>query len=430
MANNSLENARKEINEIDRKMAELFEKRMEAVRTVAEYKAKKGLEVLDSSRERQVIERGNELIQNEELRPYYTKFIKDCMALSREYQGELLRSVKDEVIRLNVDGGSYDITVLRGGINRAGELFDLSRKVTVITDSGVPKEYAEAVAGQCKNAKIITLPHGEKTKSFAFLEQISLEMADFGMTRGDCVVAVGGGVVGDIAGFAAATYMRGVDFYNIPTTLLSQVDSSIGGKCAVNLGGIKNTVGVFYQPKGVIIDPDLLSTLPKRQIANGLAETIKMALTNDAELFSLIESEDINENIDEIIIRALKIKKAVVEADERESGVRKILNFGHTLGHGIEAEADGSLYHGECVAIGMTAVCSKEIKDRVVSVLRRAGLPTEYRGDINKALEHIAHDKKCESDGISVIYVDNIGSYRIEKTDVEDFCRHVREVLK
>jgi 3-dehydroquinate synthase len=179
----------------------------------------------------------------------------------------------------------------------------------------------------------------------------------------------------------------------------------------------------------VIIDPELLRSLPKRQLANGLAEAIKMSLTSDEKLFSLIEIGNFEENIDEIIIRSLKIKKAVVEADEREGGVRKILNLGHTVGHGIEA-ADGRLYHGECVAIGITAVCSDEVKKRLIPLLRKVGLPTAYEGDTDAALALISHDKKCEGDLISVIYVDSIGSYRIEKEDVDGFCRRVREVLK
>lgn len=333
-------------------------------------------------------------------------------------------------IRLDLGQRGYNIDIGRGLTDRAGEIFKLDRRVFIITDSGVPSEYAKRVAAQCRDSVIDTIPEGESSKSMGMLERLLTNMAGCGMTRTDCVVAVGGGVVGDIACLAAALYMRGVDFYNIPTTLLSQVDSSIGGKCAVNLGGIKNTVGVFNQPKGVIIDPDLLASLPQRQLANGLAEAIKMALTSDGKLFSLIEGGKVEENIEEIIIRSLKIKKSVVEADEREGGVRKILNFGHTVGHGIEAEADGKLYHGECVALGMSAVCSDEVRERLVPLLKKVGLPTEYDGDIDAALALIAHDKKCDGDKISVIYVDSIGSYRIEKEDVGGFCHRVREVLR
>ena len=144
-------------------------------------------------------------------------------------------------------------------------------------------------------------------------------------------------MVGDLAGFAASAYMRGIDFYNIPTTLLSQIDSSIGGKTAINFGGVKNIVGAFYQPKKVLIDPDLLKTLPPRQISNGLAEAIKVGLTSDEKLFDIFENGEIGSRLDEIIVRALTVKKNVVEQDEKEAGLRRILNFGHTVGHGIES---------------------------------------------------------------------------------------------
>ena len=334
-------------------------------------------------------------------------------------------------LHLNLGERGYDINIGRGLIDKAAELFNLDRRVLILTDSGVPNEYAERVQAQCSDARIFTVGQGEGAKSFDVLESVCRQMLDFGMTRSDCVVAVGGGVVGDLAGFAAASYMRGVDFYNIPTTLLSQVDSSIGGKTAINLGGVKNIIGAFYQPKGVIIDPDVLKTLPRRQFTNGLSEAIKMSLTSDEALFELIESENIEENIEKIITSSLLIKKSVVEADEREGGVRRMLNYGHTLGHGIEAEEEmNGLYHGECVAIGMTAVCSEEVKARLVPLLKKVGLPYCYDGNIDGALSFISHDKKCEGKSISVVFVDKIGSYRIEKMGVADFCNHVREVLR
>ena len=335
--------------------------------------------------------------------------------------------------KIYVDLGDrgYDINVGEGLINYAGELFNLNRRVLIVTDSGVPKEYAETVKKACKDAEIVTVNQGEGSKSPECFTMLSEKMVEMDMTRSDCVVAVGGGVVGDLSGFVAASYMRGIDFYNIPTTLLSQVDSSIGGKTAINLGGVKNIVGAFYQPKGVIIDPNLLKTLPKRQMLSGLAESIKMSLTSDKELFRLIEGGEIEENIEEIIIRSLMIKKSVVEADEREGGLRRILNFGHTFGHAIEAQEELSgLYHGECVAIGMTVCISDAIKTRLVSLLKKVGLPYRYDGDVESALRFISHDKKCVGKQVSVIFVDEIGSYRIEKMDVDAFCNHVREEIK
>ena len=332
-------------------------------------------------------------------------------------------------LHLDLGGRGYYITVGRGLLSHAGEYFNLDRRVFIVTDSGVPAEYASAIAECAREAKIVTVPMGEDSKSPEVFSYLLGEMLSFGLTRTDCAVAVGGGVVGDLTGFCAATYMRGIDFYNVPTTLLSQVDSSIGGKTAVNLRGIKNVVGSFYQPKKVLIDLDLLQTLDSRLISEGLAEAVKMSLTSDAELFELFEREGASEeNIERIILASLKIKKAVVEADETERGLRKILNFGHTLGHAIEAEEEmHGYYHGECVAIGMRAVCSAPVLERLIPVLERLELPPSYDGDLESALSYISHDKKCDGARIIVIFVDEVGSFREEKMPVDDFCRLVRE---
>ena len=334
-------------------------------------------------------------------------------------------------IKLNLGERSYNISVGRGLLTHAHEYMNLSRRIFILTDDGVPKEYAETVASLAKCSKIYTVPSGEGSKSLEVYGQVLAEMMDFEMTRTDALVAVGGGVVGDLSGFLASTYMRGIDFYNIPTTLLSQVDSSIGGKCAINLAGTKNTVGSFYHPKHVLIDLDTLKTLPDRQISSGLAESVKMSLTSDKELFSLLERDGLTpENTETVVVRSLMIKKNVVENDEKEKGLRKILNFGHTFGHGIEAhEGLNGLYHGECVALGMLPMCSEEVRDRLEKVLLKVGLPTKYTGDISEALTYVAHDKKRNDGGIDTVLVDEIGSFRIERMTLEDFKSHIKERL-
>lgn len=316
------------------------------------------------------------------------------------------------IIKMNLGDNSYDIVVQRGVLSKAAEELNLDRRVFIITDTGVPDVYAQCVASQCREAHIATVPTGEDSKSIAVYESLLKQMLSLGFSRGDCVVAVGGGVVGDLSGFVAASFMRGIDFYNIPTTVLSQIDSSIGGKVAVNLGGIKNIVGAFYQPKKVLIDPEVLSTLPKRQISNGLAEAVKMSLTSDAELFGIFENEDIDSHIDEIIVRSLNIKKNVVEQDEKESGLRKILNFGHSIGHGIESEEGMSeLYHGECVALGMIPMCSSEVACRLVPVLVKLNLPTKLKLDPKKVISAMTHDKKMKNGKLSAVFVEKVGSY-------------------
>jgi 3-dehydroquinate synthase len=181
------------------------------------------------------------------------------------------------VLHVNTVDSGYDITIQRGSLENVGSCFNLDRKVFIITDSGVPSEYALTVKNQCKEAYIHVLEMGEQSKSIDNYVKTLQALIDFGMTRTDCIIAVGGGVVGDFSGFIASTYMRGIDFYNIPTTLLSQIDSSIGGKVAIDFEGVKNIVGAFYQPKAVLIDPNTLKTLDKRQLHAGLCEAIKMA---------------------------------------------------------------------------------------------------------------------------------------------------------
>lgn len=326
-----------------------------------------------------------------------------------------------KTIHLSLEGGGYDITVGQDLLSRADEFFNLDRRVLIVTDTGVPREYSQKIKDKCRECRIFTFEAGEERKSLHTLEAIFAEMLDFGMQRGDCVVAVGGGVSGDMAGFAAACYMRGVDFYNVPTTLLSQVDSSIGGKTAVDFGGAKNIIGAFYQPRAVLIDTDTLKTLDKRQISAGLAEVIKMSLTSDAELFSLLESKELGENLCEVIVAALKIKKQVVEADVKEGGVRKILNFGHTLGHAIEA--CGGLLHGECVALGMIPMVSENIRERLLAVLKKYSLPTSYNYDRETALRYLASDKKGSGDSVDAIYVDEIGSFIIKRTPFTEIAK-------
>ena len=315
-------------------------------------------------------------------------------------------------IQMNLGPNSYDILVERGLLQKAGQHLNLNRRVLVVTDTGVPEAYAQTIAGQCKESVICTVDMGENSKSLSVFGHLLQTMLDHNFSRKDCVVAVGGGVVGDLSGFAASAYMRGIDFYNIPTTLLSQIDSSIGGKTAINFGGMKNIAGTFYQPKKVLIDPDLLKTLPQRQIANGLAEAVKMSLTSDKVLFELFETQDIEPNLEEIIIRSLKIKQAVVEQDEKEAGLRKILNFGHTIGHGIESCSD--LYHGECVALGMIPMCGDELRPRLVAVLKKCGLYQVLSWDWEKITEAAFHDKKADGGSVTVTLVKEPGSFELK----------------
>ena len=325
-------------------------------------------------------------------------------------------------LTMNLGERSYDIIVKRGSLENLYQFARLDRRVAVVTDSGVPAQYAQMVADQCKDATIITVPQGEASKSFKILETVLRQMLEFNMGRGDLVIAVGGGVVGDLAGFAASIYMRGIDFINCPTTTLSMIDSSIGGKTAVDLGDTKNIVGAFWQPKVVLVDFDALATLPRRHFVNGLAEAIKAGLIADPELFALFECEHPEENIERIIYRSLRVKKNVVENDEHEQGQRACLNFGHTIGHGIEAvkgvrgRRTNGLFHGECVALGMLPMIEdKSLVRRTRAIYRTLGLPTRTGVDKNKVLSYMQHDKKSAGSTITVIKVPGLGCWRADK---------------
>lgn len=331
------------------------------------------------------------------------------------------------IIPVNLGEKSYKIYLEKGSLNKVGELFDLSRKVLVVTDDGVPAEYVNTVKNACSKAKVVTLPKGEESKNLDNFALLCQTMLEENFTRKDCVVAVGGGVMGDLAGFAASCYMRGIDFYNVPTTLLSQVDSSVGGKTAVDFCGIKNIIGAFHQPKSVLIDTAVLTTLDERQFACGCAEIIKMAATFDADLFQLIKQEKIASNLEQIIGAVVKIKANVVEQDEKEAGLRKVLNFGHTIGHGIESVTP--LLHGECVALGMLPMVAPELRASLAKVLEREKLPLKCTADSEAVIDAAMHDKKSEEDYVLSVVVDKIGTYRFEKKNREELLKNYKEAI-
>ncbi len=345
-------------------------------------------------------------------------------------------SVKTLTVKLPSE--SYDVHIGRGLLRNAEKYLALDRKVMILTDDGVPKAYAEAVAAKAKAPFIHTVKQGEESKSLASAEAVLSHMLREGFTRTDCLVAVGGGIVGDLGGFVASLYMRGIDFYNLPTTVLSQVDSSIGGKTAVNLSGIKNTVGTFYQPKCVLADLDTLATLPERQVSQGLAEAVKMSLTHDASLFALFEKGEHMAHMADIIYASLAIKKSVVEQDEKEAGLRRVLNFGHTVGHGIESlfgiDADKAedsntrekgFYHGECVALGMLPMCADALVPRVKAVLDSLGLPTSLSLSADAVIKAMRHDKKATARGVHAVLVEAPGSFVMQELSFADLKNRI-----
>ena len=341
--------------------------------------------------------------------------------------------------RLSIDLGerSYDILIGRGLRKRVGELlkavFDPSR-VVVITHPPINSLYGEEVVenfvAQGWTTDIIEVPEGESSKNLGQAEKLYDHLLELKCDRKSALIALGGGVIGDLVGFVAATYQRGIPFIQMPTTLLSQVDSSVGGKTAVNHPKGKNMIGAFYQPRLVVADLETLKTLPSKEYRAGLAEIVKYGVISDARLFEFLEThykEILNldhECLSYIIETSCAIKAGVVEKDERESHYRMILNFGHTLGHAIESLTDYSRFiHGEAVAMGMVCAaklshsmgkCSEEVPKRLETLLKKLGLPVEMPGlDSSAVIESLYHDKKTMDHKIRFILVKEIGSVEI-----------------
>lgn len=322
----------------------------------------------------------------------------------------------------------YDIILERGCIRQISSYINLDRKVFILTDQNIPSVWVDMVKEQCPNAYVYRVAGGEDSKSMTTFEEVLTACLDFHMSRKDLLIALGGGVIGDLGGYVAASYMRGIDFISLPTTTLSQIDSSIGGKTAINLGKVKNIVGAFYHPKLVLIDFDTLSTLPQRQIINGLAEAIKAGLIRDAKLFELFEKENYEDHLEEIIYRSLCMKRDVVQQDEKEANLRKLLNFGHTIGHGIETYYDLKTYlHGEAVTMGMFYfITSDELKERLKNICVRLGLPVTADFDIQKVYDFTTMDKKATGGSISTVWVDEPGKSYIKELPQEEIL-HILE---
>ncbi|MDD5952148.1 MAG: 3-dehydroquinate synthase [Oscillospiraceae bacterium] len=333
-------------------------------------------------------------------------------------------------LRVNLTHKSYDIIIEHGMLRRIGDYTNLNRKVLVISDDGVPQQYVDTVLSQCPQGYSVVVKQGEGAKSFPVYESLCKKLLELGFSRTDLIIALGGGVIGDLSGFVAATYLRGIEFIGIPTTTLSQIDSSIGGKVAINLESVKNIVGSFYHPSVVLIDPDTLKTLPKRHFANGLVEAVKAGLIYDASILDLFEQNDPENVIDQIIYRSLLVKKDVVEKDEKEQNLRKILNFGHTLGHGIETVYGlHDLLHGECVAIGMMPMLEDEaLRQRVQRIYEKLGLKSEIDYDPDAVYQVMTRDKKVQGNTITIVKVKEAGHARLEKIDTEDLHQYLRKV--
>lgn len=324
------------------------------------------------------------------------------------------------VVSLNEN--SYPIYIEHHLLSHLSEYLDSNRRYVIIADDGIPRKWVDLVSSQIPDGKVLRFAQGEASKSFDTFAALMTQLAELKLTRKDCLIALGGGVTGDLCGFLAACYMRGIDYIQIPTTVLSQVDSSVGGKTAIDVGTMKNLCGAFWQPEAVFIDPEVLSTLDPRQISAGLAEALKMSIVFDKSLLEEFEKE--KPDFDRIIERSIDLKRQIVQEDEKEGGRRKLLNFGHTIGHAIEASFPEHDYlHGECVGMGMLYfIEDEELKKRVAGILKSLNLPEIPDYDKEAVKEYMKHDKKSLAGGIDAIFVSRIGQPEIRMTDFDTLC--------
>lgn len=343
-------------------------------------------------------------------------------------------------LTVNLGENSYPIFIENGIIKKSGEhisqIFS-GQKIMIVSDDNVFPLYGQQVMDSLKDYEChsLVLPHGEPTKNFQSLPKIYTAMLDAKLTRSDLVIALGGGVIGDLAGFAAASYLRGIKLVQIPTSLLAQVDSSVGGKVAVDLPQGKNLVGAFYQPKMVLIDPDVLNTLPEHFIKDGMGEVIKYGCIKDGSLFDRLcahsSFEDLKPELPEIIARCVDIKRIVVEADQFDTGERMLLNFGHTLAHTIEQYYNYEREsHGEAVGIGMYQITlmaegkgltGSGCADQIKKALDIYGLPSSCGLPVTDLTKAITLDKKNLNGKLNVVLLKELGSSYVYPTDISFF---------
>ncbi len=352
-------------------------------------------------------------------------------------QNEDSDKMTETVVTVGLGERSYPIRISSGLLDKIGTDLQERRigaKYGVISDDRVAALYGnrfiQSLTTAGIQAELITFPAGESSKHLQTIATLSSELAQRGFDRKDALIALGGGVTGDITGFLASIYLRGIPFVQVPTTLLSQVDSSVGGKTGVDIPEGKNLVGTFYQPKAVYIDLDVLQTLPQDELRGGLAEVIKYGVINDAEFFAFLEQNQEaifalqQDVLTKLIARCCEIKAWVVEQDEREGGLRRILNFGHTIGHAVEAASEFRLIHGYAVAIGMVTAAklavrsgclAMEAEERICSLIAAYGLPVSIPSELDRKIikTYLRNDKKTVGGRIFYILPERIGSVQV-----------------
>ncbi len=316
----------------------------------------------------------------------------------------------------------YKVYIDNHLLDNLNDFLDTDRFYVIVSDNQIPVQYIKKVQSALPKNLVITFPAGENSKSLSQFESIILTLQKNNIKRDACIVALGGGVTGDLAGYVASVYLRGIDYIQIPTTLLAQIDSSVGGKVAINTVNAKNSIGSIYPPSLVIIDPSTLDTLDSRQFNNGMAEMIKYGMIHSKVLFDEILFSDIKSNITHFIYESVLIKKYYIENDEFDTGIRQKLNFGHTYGHAYEALYNYEKYlHGESVALGMLKVSNFDgVKGPLIKVLTKYNLPIKDDATDKDLISYIINDKKSTRDSINLITVNEIGKAEIVKKNIQE----------
>jgi len=327
-----------------------------------------------------------------------------------------------KIVSVPIPGKAYDVVIETGLLQRIDHFVDANRQIVIITDDNIPSIHVETVVAKLPSSLVLKVPEGESSKSMEIALSLTDRMIEKNITRDALLIALGGGVVGDLAGFVAATYMRGIDYIQIPTTLLAQIDSSVGGKVAVNASHMKNAIGAFKQPKLVLIDPLTLETLEPRHFNNGMAEMIKYGLIASKPLFDALLKQDVKSNLEEFIESCVIIKKTIVTEDEYDTGIRQILNYGHTIGHALEQLSNYALLHGEAIAIGMAMMSiGMPFEDDLRRLLHKYDLPDTYEYDKTALFEYVRTDKKASSTSLNMIVVEEVGKGYIKPISLSDF---------
>lgn len=320
----------------------------------------------------------------------------------------------------------YKILIEKGLLSKIDQHIDNEKEIVIISDDNIPKQYINTISPLLNNPLQLFVPQGESSKSMEMAYSLLNSLVKNKVTRGATIIALGGGVVGDLAGFVASVYMRGIDYIQIPTTLLSQVDSSVGGKVGINADTMKNAIGSFKQPSLVLIDPNTLETLDKRQISSGISEMIKYGLISDKSLYEDISKKNVFDDIEYYIERCVTIKKDIVLEDEHDYGKRQLLNFGHTIGHALEQHSNYSLLHGEAVAIGMVLMSKgQSFQQSLIKTLQKYHLPTNHDYNKEEIYNYIKTDKKATGNNLNVIIVEELGNGFIKTISIEDIKERI-----